>query len=216
MTADKILKLTREYLDTYRVDEADVDVLVEIGEVFDKRFASELVPFIEKQITISKGAWQLPDDAGAIRTAVERKAKEIGSQIVDIVTTWVTEQFPKYYKRGLELWRINQEMLGIVPKDLKLTKEDSKLIGALMSREIGTWKDHLYRHGIQVGRYVFDGLNRGWTTERFIEAMTSPDGHIVGYLYSDSRISWYEHLKRFAKGRQKVLMQTALERRGNQ
>jgi len=217
MTKDKILRLVDEYNTLNNsIGKADIDTLLEVGLIFDLRFVNELVPYIESMLTINKGRWQLTEDSTDVVVKSGRKAKEIASQTIDLVTDWTIEHFESYYKQGIELWNINRDMIDEQPVPVKLIEGEPELITSITHREILAWQDHLQRHGIQIERYVRDGMARGWTTERFIELSTCPDGHMIGYLFSNARISWYEHLRRYGAGRPGIMAQTALERRGNE
>ena len=215
MTREQTVRLVPEYLDLYYsigVDEREA--LLEVADIFDQRFINEFIPYLEGMLTVSRNIWQM-DNATDIIVKSGRKAKELGSQIVDLVTTWTTDNFPVFYKQGLELWNINLRMLDELPHRVKLEKSEPDLIASIIRAEVSAWQDHLVRHVRQVERYVQTGMSRGWTTERFVDQMTCPDGHILGFLYGNSRLSWYEHLRRFGKARPRSMAQTALERRGN-
>jgi hypothetical protein len=216
MTRLKTLRLLKQYLDLYySIGEEDKGGLLAIGDIHNERFLAEFVPYLENLLTISKGRWQLTgDDTGTIVKAGDM-AKRIASQIIDLISTWIIENFPLYYKQGLELWNINLQMLDELPVKVKLTEDDTSYIANVEQSEISAWLEHLNRHARQIERYVGDGLGRGWTMERFVEACTCPDGFIVDFLEGNARISWHEHLRRFGEGRGKIIAQTALERRGN-
>ena len=216
MTREKIKRLTKDYLDLYySIGVADKDDLLAIGDIHNERFLNEFIPYLESQLTISKGRWQLTgNDTDAIVHAGEM-AKKIAAQIIDLISTWMIEHFPEYYKQGLELWNINLDMIDKLPQKVRLTEDDINYITGIEQAETSAWMEHLNRHARQIERYVFDGVSRGWTTERFVEACRCPDGFIVDFLEGNSRISWHEHLRRFGEGRGKIVAQTALERRAN-
>lgn len=216
MTRNKTLRLVQEYYDIYYpIGDKEKDDLLTIGDIHRERFLKEFIPYLESQLTISKGHWQLTaDDTQAIVRAGEM-SKKIASQIIDLISSWIIENFPAYYKNGLELWNINLQMIDDMPVKASLTEDDTNYLANTEQSEVSAWMEHLNRHARQIERYVSDGLGRGWTTERFIEVCTCPDGYIVDFLEGNSRISWREHLRRFGEGRGKIIAQTALERRGN-
>ena len=216
MTPAKVLRLLDEYLELYySIGEEDKDALLEIADIHNARFLNEFIPYLESQLTISKGRWQLTDNDTDTIVRAGRFAKGIASQIVDLISAWIVEHFPEYYRQGLELWNINLQMLDQLPVKVEMTKDDIRIVSNTEQAEISAWLEHLNRHARQIERYVNDGIARGWTTERFIEACTCPDTFIVDYLEGNARISWHEHLRRFGEGRPSVIAQMALERRGN-
>lgn len=213
--SEEILSLLRDYHDIYAdVGQNVQDELMEAAEIYDEWFHDEFIPWLEGQITISKGAWVLEADSPATVVAAGKRIQRMATQtLVSLVSEWSAQHFPEFYQVGLYLWQINQEIVGIDPDPVEATEDDANVVGATISSEVAAWQDHIARHVRHVERLVDNGLKRGWTTEQFVEHMTAPDGHIVGFMYGNARLSWHEHLRRYVVGRPKVLAQTALERR---
>ncbi|MFO7957633.1 MAG: hypothetical protein R6X33_11110, partial [Candidatus Brocadiia bacterium] len=184
------------------------------ADIYDEWFRDEFVPWLEGQITIRKGAWALEEDSPGAVVAAGKRIQRVATQtLVGLVNEWSAQHFPEFYRVGLYLWEINQQIVGIDPDPVEADEDDANVVGATISSEVAAWQQHVAKHVRHVERLVDNGLKRGWTTEQFLDRMTAPDGHIVGFMYGNARLSWQEHLRRYAVGRPKVLAQTALERR---
>jgi len=198
-----------------------MEELLSLSDEYDIIFMEELLPALESLITIQSGIWQ-PSD-----TAVPQWGKMVkdraASIIVDGVAEWLTAdganendhpRIADYYIRGIELWALNQELLGKrPPRKIRLEPAEIDRISGYLSEFTNTWQDHLDRHCRAMRRFAFTATMEGWTTERFIDAVTAPDGHIVGFRYGNASYSWHEHLRRFGKGKMRMLAQVAQERR---
>ena len=211
----KILDLLADYHDIYADVGTDVQgELTEAADIYAEWFLDKFIPWLESQIVISKGAWTLEADSPQVVVAAGKKVQQAAAQtLVSLVSEWSSTHFPDFYKAGLYLWQINQEMLDINPGPVEVTDDDANVVGATIASEVSAWQDHVNRHQRHVERLVDNGLRRGWTTDQFIERMTAPDGNIVGFMYGNARLSWHEHVRRYVVGRPRILAQTALERR---
>jgi len=219
----KFLKLTRIYLDKYTAipEEADQSALLAIAAEYDAWFRDMAVPYIESLLVIDGGVWQPNPEAPA---AAGRFIKDgAATIIVDGVSRWLTDdgdnandqpRIADYYIRGLELWRLNLEMQGQpFPRKLKLTDIDLAIIDSYYRAFVDTQQDHLARHERHMRRAVHTATMEGWTTERFLDSTTAPDGHIVGFRYGNASYSWHEHLRRFGKGKMRMMAQIAQQSR---
>ena len=217
----KLVKLQGIYLDKVKsIGKADLPELLKVADVYDEWFRDTFIPYLEKQLTISQGAWQLTDDS-AIHTINAGRFLRTGcvSIVVDGVSQWLSEpeedpRIIRFYREGLELWRLNMEALGLPrPKKVKINKRDSTVIKNWLTTFNETWQNHLNKHIRTVNRFIDAGQQNGWTTEKFLDNCVCPDGHIIGFRYGNSRYSWAEHLRRFGKARSKVMAQVAQQER---
>jgi hypothetical protein len=214
---DKLVKLSGIYLNRYLdVGTADLPELLQLADAYDNWFLTDYIPFLESQLTISKNIWQLtPDSSSTTITAGRYLENGCARIIVSGVDTWLNTpvEAPKiidFYKSGVDLWKLNREMLGLkFPRNPKLDKRDADLIKNYLGIFAGTWKNHLNKHLRTVNRFVDTGQMNGWTTQQFIDNCTCPDGHIIGFRYGNARYSWAEHLRRFGVARPKIITQAA-------
>jgi len=213
---DRIVKLTGIYLNRYESipGSAPKEPLI-AADSYDKWFNGMFRQSLESLLVIKGGRWAgAKEAAGIIRQSgliVENGAAEI---LGLAVSDWVTANYPKFWLQGLELWKINKEMQGInPPRKVAVTVQESDHVVMLATTEIATMQDHLARHRRHIERMVGAGIARQWTTDRFMQAMTCPDGHIVGFSYGNSRYSWYEHMRRMIVGRSRMVAQSANEYR---
>jgi len=211
----KLLKLTRIYIDRYLDIPKNADSSpLNLAEEYDRWFTTEYRRLLEAQLTITGGKWQAGEtDPAAIRNGGRLAVEGASRIIVNPAVDWVVANYPVFWKQGAEgLYPINLEIQGKPsPKKVKLTQNDITQIKIYAARQASTLQDHAARHRRQVERAIGNGLQFGWTTDRFMEAMTAPDGHIVGFPYGNSRYSWYEHMRRMIVGRSKTLAMAAVE-----
>lgn len=219
----RFLKLSGIYLDKYTAipEAADMAALLQIAADYDAWFRDTAIPAIESMLTITGGVWQ-PDPM--FPAAVGRLVQDGAARIIlEGVSRWCTEdgdnknnlpRIADYYIRGLELWQLNMEMLGRpFPRKLKLTADELDRIQGYLAAFMDTQQDHLARHERHIRRAAHTAVMEGWTTQRFLDAVTAPDGHIVGFAYGNASYSWHEHLRRFGKGKMRMLAQVALQSR---
>ena len=211
-----IRKMVRQYCDTYYdIGKPDQDILLSIADIYDTRFVDEFIPWLETRLTIQSGVWQLTDNSTDVIVEAGRQVVKLGADsIIRLVTDWSLEHFPEYWLEGIDLVRLNQKILGASQLDKRNFKAgEPEYISTVIRSEISAWQDHLQRHRRQIERNVQQGMSREWTTERFLEVCTCPDGHIIGFMYGNARLSWREHLRRYGKSRPRIMAQTVLERR---
>ena len=223
MNEKKLTKLTRIYIERYNAipEPSDLDALLSLADAYDGWFLRTAIPHLESLLTIDKGLWQIDP---AVPQQFARFIEDACARIViDGVSQWLTDdganqndmpRIADYFLRGLDLWRLNLEMLDKpAPRKLKMTDEEIATVQLYNGVFMDTHQDHLARHIRHVRRAVNTAMSEGWTTDKFREAMTAPDGHIVGFMYGNSRLSWYEHLRRFGKGKMRMLAQIAQQGR---
>lgn len=223
MTPTRLLKLTRIYLDRYTAipSPADMEALLYLSDLYDGWFRDTAVPYIESLLTITGGVWQpAPDVPAAAGRFIKDGCARI---IIDGVSRWLTEdgdnandlpRIADYFLQGLDMWRLNLEAMGRpFPRTLKLTPAELDVIQGYLAAFVSTKQDHLARHGRHMRRAVHTAMMEGWTTERFLTAVTAPDGHIVGFRYGNASYSWYEHLRRFSRGKMRMMAQIAQQGR---
>jgi len=211
-----IRKMVQEYLDTYyEIGKADQKALLSIADIYDTRFIDEFIPWLESRLTIAGEVWQLTDNSTDVIVEAGRQVVKLGADsLIRLVSDWSIEHFPEYWIKGIDLVRLNQKILGADRLDKrKMKKGEPEYISTVIRSEISAWQDHLQRHRRQIERNVQQGMARGWTTQRFLEVCTCPDGHIIGFMYGNARLSWREHLRRYGKSRPRIMAQTVLERR---
>ena len=213
---ERVVKLTGIYLDRYESLARNAPrEPMEAAALYDEWFRTTFRQSLESLLVIQGGKWTGAKDASAVIRQAGMLVENGVTQILgDVVAQWITENYPKFWQAGLELWRINKELQGInPPRTVKPTAREADQVQVLAASELATMQDHIARHRRQVERSVGAGIARGWTTDRFIQGMTAPDGHIVGFMYGNSRYSWYEHIRRMIVGRSRMVAQSANEYR---
>ena len=213
---DKVVKLAGIYLDRYESipDRASKKPL-EMAEIYDGWFNGIFRQSLESILIIKGGRWAGAKEAAGIIRQVGLIVENGIAEILGLaVSDWVTENYPKFWMDGLGLWKINRELEGFnPPRKVEMTPQEVDHVTMLATTEIATMQDHIARHRRHVERMVGAGIARQWTTDRFMQSMTSPDGHIVGFSYGNSRYSWHEHMRRMVVGRSRMVAQSANEYR---
>ena len=194
------------------VREADRTPLL-LADDYADWYRQEFAPWLASQITMEAGRWQ-PGDPTVISQAGQRVLRGATSIILNPLNDWLPIHYPKFWLSGLDLWRVNMEIIGEpTPRKLKLTDAEIDRIAVLVTEEQATQSDHVQRHRRYVERMVSGGLQMGWTLERFMKASTAPDGGIVGYPIGNSRYSWQYHMGLLVTGRSKAIACAAQEYR---
>ncbi|MCK5019734.1 MAG: hypothetical protein KAS32_21930, partial [Candidatus Peribacteraceae bacterium] len=174
------------------------------------------IPFLESQLNINRNVWQKSKASPTITITAGRYLQNGCAQIiVNGVNQWLTQpqddsRMVKFYESGLDLWRLNREILGLkFPRKVKITNDDVAIIMIYLSTFNETWQNHLNKHVRTINRFVDTGQLEGWTTQQFIDNCVCPDGFIIGFRYGNARYSWHEHLRRFGVARPKIVAQAA-------
>lgn len=191
----------------------------EAGEVmpaadnYDTWFRTEGVRAIEALVVVRRGRWTTEgSDPNAGVKAGRLVAEAAARFIVDPVTRWSVAHFPEFWRAGWQLWRLNREMFYLpTPRRVAFLEPEIAQVNGYTRGEVAAWQDHVERHRRHVERFVLAALTQGWTTEQFVANMTARDGHIVGFRYGNADLSWHEHLRRYTRGRARMLAQAALE-----
>jgi hypothetical protein len=211
---DRVVKLVNIYLDRYEsVSKTAPKEPMNAAEVYDSWFNGIFRVSLESLLVIKGGQWTAAKEAAGIIRQAGLVVSSGASEILGLVVSdWVTENYPKFWRRGLDLWSLNMEIAGKnPPRSIVITPAEIDQATLLATTEIATMQDHIIRHRRHIERMVGAGIARRWTTERFMQACTCPDGHIIGYSYGNSRYSWYEHMRRMVVGRSRMIAQSANE-----
>ena len=215
----RLLKLVGIYQDKYLdVGTAELDDLLAYGKEYNTWFIETAMPFMESQLVIDKGVRTVTDASPAAASAIGQFVKDGAAGIVNGVSAWLTEgddpNAAKFWRAGIDLWKLNREMLGEkVPRKTTLDSDDLNMLDVYVRSFIDTWLGHCEKHRREVQRRVNTAQLNGWTTQQFIERMIAPDGNVVGFMYGNARLSFTEHLRRFGTGKSRMLAQAALEGR---
>ena len=215
VSRSKFLRLVRVYLQKQsRIpDEAD-RTPIEIAYDYDRWYSDTFVPWLASQLTMDGGRWSVSTPPTVIAEAGRRVRDGVSTLLVKPLTEWIVSEYPHFWMQGLDLWRVNMEMLDkAIPRKLKLTDKERDHIAILAAGEVATQSDHAHRHRRYVERMVQGGLSQGWTMERFVQASTARDGHIVAYPVGNSRYSWSYQMGLLIKGRSKAIAAAAQEYR---
>lgn len=179
---------------------------------YEDWFRTEFVAGLLSRLTVVKGRWKA--DAGAAKVigiAGRMAADGCRSILIPVLTHWLETQYPVFWKAGVEYASLMAAVSGL-PKPAPMNEDDTGQIDILITGEIATQQDHVDHHRRYVERNVSAGLTLSWTIERFMEAMTVPQG-IVGFPFGNMRYSWRTHITRMIQGRSRAVMAAAAENR---
>lgn len=195
-----------------KIGRAEMDELLPAAAAYDKAFRGEALPAILATLTIERGHWSEKSGPLVIPAAGRIVESLAGKALFQPVTEYTVQHFPEFWQAGFDLWRINREMAMLpTPRRIEMSAAESLQVAGYQRAELSAWQDHIARHRRHVERFVHAGCSQGWTTDQFLQNMTAQDGHIVGFRYGNSDISWHEHLRRFAVGRPHMLAAAAVE-----
>lgn len=209
----RLRKLIDLQAQTYaRIGTAEADELMPAAETYDRWFRMEGLPAIEALLVIDKGRWTDKGGPGAIPAAGRIVEQGASKYLLQPVTDWTLEHFPGFWQAGHALWRLNREMIMLPnPRRTDILEAEGNQIAGYQRAEISAWQDHIARHRRHVERFVHAAMTQGWTTAQFLQNMTAPDGHVVGFRYGNSDLSWREHLRRYTVGRPRMMAAAAVE-----
>ena len=175
---------------------------------FNDSFLVELT----SRLTIKAGRWTADDKAHLVIGTAGRIALEgFQTVLLPVLSAWIEREYPKFWQQGLEYARLMAEAVG-EPEPAPFGDEDTGQIAVLVTGEIATQADHADHHRRYVERCVSAGLTNGWTTKRFMEAMTVPQG-LVAFPFGNTRYSWTTHITRMIEGRARAVFASAAENR---
>ena len=213
MTPTQIVKAVNEGLKLYGDAVADAPRYpLKAVDEYEQWFKTDFMTEISKRLTIEQGKWKAtPDSHKVIGVAGKLALDGCNSILLPVVSNWIEQEYPKLWQKGLEYNRLMSEMQGY-PEPEPFNDNDLAQINILVTGEIATQLDHIDHHRRYVERNVSSALALGWTTERFLKAMTVPLG-IVGYPYGNLRYSWRTHIIRLIEGRSRSTFAAASESR---
>ncbi len=216
MTKEKLLELVARYERVYlAAGEGQKDELLAFAEGYDRWMVKEFLPAFAKMATWKGGRLVADKDSVSV---INRATGLVASKVIERVTApaaaWTVEHFAAFYVIGLRLFGLNQQMNDLVaPSSLKLRPDDKAVVKTAIAAETYTWKENLGHHTREVARKLQNAMFTGATIEELGAQLTCPDGHILGLRYGNSRVSWYEVLRRYAVNRPRTLAAMALRRR---
>ena len=179
---------------------------------YEDWFKTDFMTELTKRLTIEKGRWKAtPDSHKIIGTAGRLALEGCNTILLPVVNAWIEQEYPKLWQQGLKYNELMSDMQGY-PKPEPFNDSDLAQVNILVTGEIATQLDHADHHRRFVERNVSSALALGWTTERFLKAMTVPKG-IVGYPYGNLRYSWRTHIERLIEGRSRSTFAAASESR---
>ncbi len=215
LSRSKFLRLVRVFQQKQeRIPEEADRTPLELAFDYDAWYRGDFATWLASQLTVENGRWSASTAPTVIARAGQKVLQGVTAVMHNPLTEWIVEEYPRFWMEGLDLWRVNMEMLEKpTPRKLKLESDDLDQIAILAAGEVATQSDHTQRHRRYVERMVQGGLSQGWTMERFIQASTAPDGHIVAYPVGNSRYSWWYQMGLLIKGRSKAVAAAAQEYR---
>lgn len=201
--------LIRQYL---RIGVAEADELLPAADNYDTWFRTQALVAIERGLIVEKGHYTEKGGPNAITAAGRLVETAASKYILQPVTDWTLQHFVGFWREGYGLWRLNREMLLLpTPAKIITVKPEMDRIAGYQRAEISAWLGHIAKHRRHVERFVHAATVQGWTQQQFLENMTAPDGHIVGFRYGNADLSWHEHLRRYTVGRPHILAAAAVE-----
>ena len=213
MNPDRVLKAVRDGLALYDdVQAAAPRYPLEAVDEYENWFRGEFLAGLVSRLTIDKGHWKAEPGAVTVIGIAGRLAVDgCRAILTPVITHWLEHQYPKFWRAGIKYARMMNEVQGL-PEPRPMDESDIAQIEILVTGEIATQADHIDHHRRYIERNVAAGLTLGWTTERFMAAMTVPQG-IVGYPFGNTRYSWRTHITRMIEGRSRAVMAAAAENR---
>ncbi len=213
MTPKQVVTAVNKGLNLYAdaVKDAPRYPLKAVAE-YEDWFNSNFITELTSRLTIEAGRWKAtPDSHKIIGIAGKLAIDGCNAILTPVINAWLEREYPKFWQQGLEYNRLMAEMQGY-PEPEPLNDDDLAQINILVTGEIATQADHVDHHRRYIERNISSGLTLGWTTKRFLESMTVPQG-IVGYPYGNLRYSWKTHIERMIEGRCKSVFASASESR---
>lgn len=210
---NKIQKAAKEYLNIYlALENFKAKPLYKAVDEFDKWFIKEMPIMAYKMLQFNGDALSIktsPDDVIKLTEIITKQAKDT---LLPVIISWTYDYFDDFYKAGIDLANVNLSLIkNSTP--VKFDEDDKLMIENLCRQEINVWKNHFSKMTRQTQRELWGAIYTGKTFDFFLARMTTPDLHIVGFSYGNSRYSWYEHIKRYAVGRPKMIAATAQKRK---
>ncbi len=179
---------------------------------YDAWFRDTFLVEVLSRLTVQKGRWIADDKAHLVIGVAGRIALDgCRSILLPVVNAWIEREYPRFWKQGLEYAKVMAEMQGM-PEPDPFNESDTGQIAVLVTGEIATQADHADHHRRYVERNISAALTLGWTTERFMAAMTVPEG-IVAFPFGNTRYSWKTHITRMIEGRARAVFASAAENR---
>ena len=209
----RLKKLTDLMIRRYaRIGAEEGPELMPAAENYDTWFRTQALPAIEALLVIERGRWTEKAGPGAIPAAGRIVEEGASKYLMQPVTDWTLQHFRTFWTDGYDLWRLNREMALLpTPKRINVTEPEGNQIAGYQRVELSAWQDHIVRHRRHVERMVHAACVQGWTTAQFLQNMTAPDGHVVGFRYGNADLSWSEHLRRFTVGRPRMMAAACVE-----
>jgi len=211
MTGGGVLSAVAKGLDLYAavVRDAPQYPLRAVQE-YDEWFRSSFVTGLLKRLNIEGGRWKATPESHRLIGAAGKQAAEGCRQILaPVVNRWLEKEYPQFWAKGLEYFAIMERMQDR-PEPEPMSEDDVAQVNILVTGEAATLQDHIDHHRRYVERNVAAGLQNAWTMERFLEAMTVPQG-IVGFPFGNTRYSWKTHIARMIEGRSRAVFMAAVE-----
>lgn len=201
-------KYQKIYSDLYMAHKEDLEG---VAESYDRWFLGDFADAVKKQCNF-KGDNLAPTEVEVVSGLVSQTVTNASRLIYPIVSAYMLEYFDDFYIQGLKLAQLNAQIENR-SVDTTLTDEDKISIELMVNTELTVWKRHIDKHLRQVDRELTGAMQAGRTLDYFLIRMVCPDGHVCAYPYGNSRISWYEHIRRFLAGRPRLVATTAQMRR---
>lgn len=213
MKPEQILKDVNKGLKLYAdvVKTAPTYPLKAVDE-YEDWFKTDFIMELLKRLTIEKGKWKAtPDSHKVIGIGGKLAVDGCNKILLPVLNAWIEREYPKFWQQGLEYNALMAKMQGY-PEPEPFGDDDLAQINIMATGEIATQLDHVDHHRRYIERNISSGLSQGWTTDRFLQAMTVPAG-IVGYPYGNTRYSWRTHITRMIEGRSRSVFASASESR---
>jgi hypothetical protein len=211
------------------IGKAERKILLRAAETYDAWFLRDFIPWLEKQLTIKAGRWQMDElSIAAIPAAGKRLRDTAASILVRTAVEYSATYFKQFWRDGYKLAALNLEMQEMPaprkwsgdPAGIVLSDPENMEIAGYVQGESSAWRDHLERHVRHMERQIRTACSRGLTTAAFRASALAPDGHVVGFAYGApqglskggrsgiARYSWYELTRRFVVSRPRIMAQS--------
>jgi len=216
VTEAKLTELVARYERLYLASGQDQkDELLALGEAYDRWLVKEFLPEFAKMASWKGGRLVADKDSVSVINRAVGRIRARASAIVTLpAAAWTREHFLAFYVLGLKLYGLNQQMNDLVaPASIKPRPDDRAVVKTTIAAESYTWQENLGHHVREMARKLQNAMFTGATLEELGAQLTCPDGHILGLRYGNSRVSWFEVLRRYAVNRPRTLAAMALRRR---
>lgn len=216
MTEATFQKLVQRYMALYlKAGQDEKSALLALGDDYDRWMVKEFLPAFGKMASFKAGRLVADADSTAvIQRALKLVAANATVLVVAPATTWTKEYFPRFYTAGLRLYGLNQQINDLpAPRSMALRADDRAVIKTVIAAEEYTWRENLGHHVREMARKLQNAIFTGATLDELGAQLTCPDTHILGIRYGNSRVSWWEVLRRYGVNRPRTLAAMALRRR---